>query len=108
MVVLFCYIGKLTGMNENQDTFAIPSTNKAEKALLARVGEAANVQIVPASEPSKLSYCFAAKTISSATLVLVQVKLTEDADQARLKVNCEKMVIGSMLVKELKKALTKV
>ncbi|XP_072038441.1 LOW QUALITY PROTEIN: AP-3 complex subunit beta-2-like [Amphiura filiformis] len=100
--------GKLAGMNENQDTFAIPSTNKEEKALMSRVGEAANVQIVPASDPSKLSYCFAAKTISSATLVLVQVKLTSDTDQAKLTVNCEKMVIGNMLLKEVKTALTKV
>ena len=93
-------------MNENQDTFEIPVANKEEKTIVSRVGEVANVQIVP-SDPSKSAHNFAAKTISSGTMVLVQVKLVNNT-KAKVTVNCEKMVIGNMLLKDLKNALLRV
>ena len=94
-------------MNENLDTFEIPSTNTTQKTIMLRVGEVANVQVVPASDPDTLTYRFAGKTISAGTLVLVQVKLIEGG-KAKILVNCEKMVIGSMLMKDVKKSLMKV
>lgn len=63
-------------------------------------------------------YRFAGQTLASQTLVLVTIHLSEgkegesagsgDADNietARIVVNCDKIVIGSMLLQELKEAL---
>jgi hypothetical protein len=54
-------------------------------------------------------YRFAGQSLSSQTLVLVTIHLTEgESDEdipARLVVNCDKMVIGSILLQELKEAL---
>ena len=50
---------------------------------------------------------FAGQTVSSSTLVLISVTLPpEDAGDAAsavtITVNCEKMVVGNMLLKDLK------
>ncbi|XP_072167067.1 AP-3 complex subunit beta-2-like isoform X2 [Diadema setosum] len=97
---------KLTGMNEHSDKGDIGAAHREEKALIRCVGEIANVQIVPASDPSKLIYRFAAKTISAGTPVLLTVQVLSEG-KARITVNCEKMVIGNMLVKDVKKAFSK-
>ena len=49
---------------------------------------------------------FAGQTLAAKALVLVTVKMTGGAaGSVGLVINCEKMVIGSMLAKEIKKAL---
>lgn len=58
----------------------------------------------PPPPPSPVSR-FAGKTVSSGSLVLVTVAKKE-AREAQLTVNCEKMVIGTMLVKDILHALT--
>ncbi|XP_038072193.1 AP-3 complex subunit beta-2-like isoform X2 [Patiria miniata] len=93
---------KLIGMNENSDKVSIPDAINNEKAIISRVAEVANVQIVPASDPEHLTYRFAAKTLSTGSLVLLTV------GKGKITTNCEKMVIGSMLVKDIKKSLLKV
>ena len=57
---------------------------------------------VPSTDP--VTFNFAALTLASSTLVLVQVKVTEE--KAKIKVNSEKMVIGTMLLKDLKRLLS--
>lgn len=47
---------------------------------------------------------FAGQTLSSKSLVLVTIKILEN-DQVSISVNCEKMVIGSMLLNEIKSYL---
>jgi AP-3 complex subunit beta len=47
---------------------------------------------------------FAGQTLSSKSLVLVTIKMLEN-DQANISVNCEKMVIASMLLNEIKSHL---
>lgn len=54
--------------------------------------------------PSPVSR-FAGKTVSGGSLVLVTV-VKKEAGEAHLTVNCEKMVIGTMLVKDILHALT--
>lgn len=54
---------------------------------------------------STQSHRFAGKTVTSGSLVLVTV-LTKEEGAAQLTVNCEKMVIGTMLVKDILQALT--
>jgi hypothetical protein len=47
---------------------------------------------------------FAGQTLSSKSLVLVTIKTLEN-EKANVSVNCEKMVIGSMLLNEIKSFL---
>ncbi|XP_033634375.1 AP-3 complex subunit beta-2-like isoform X1 [Asterias rubens] len=98
---------KLTGMNENSDNITIPEADNTEKKIIAKVAEVANVQIVPASDPQLMTFRFAAKTLSKGVVVLVTVKSSSDG-KGKITSNCEKMVIGSMLVKDIKKILVKV
>ena len=89
-------------MNEVSDKVPIPEPANSDKAIVARVAEVANVQLVPASDPAGRTCRFAARTLSKGSLVLVTV------GQGKITTNCEKMVIGNMLVKDIKKALQKV
>ncbi|XP_013411486.1 AP-3 complex subunit beta-2 isoform X2 [Lingula anatina] len=95
--------GKLSGMNENSGTVDMATENTDIKTISRRVYEVANVVQVPSMQDN--TYKFAGKTLSAGALVLISVKL--DGRKAALKVNCEKMVIGSMLLKDLKDSMTK-
>ncbi len=55
-----------------------------------------------------VSHRFAGQLVSSQTLVLVSIQLAKSGEgepESRIVVNCEKMVIGSLLLQELKEAL---
>ncbi|XP_071965282.1 AP-3 complex subunit beta-2-like isoform X2 [Antedon mediterranea] len=97
--------GKLAGMNENSEKVDIPDSLNNQKAIMQRVGEVANVQVVPPSDPTITTYRFAGKTISTGTPVLVTVKA--DGNKSKITVNCEKMIIGNMLPKDIKKSIQK-
>ncbi|KAL0134874.1 hypothetical protein PUN28_001570 [Cardiocondyla obscurior] len=89
---------KLKGMNEH--IAKIPySGNK--NALSQKVFETANVARV--SNEDEIMR-FAANTLASKSLVLVTIKFI-DAEQLEVCVNCEKMVIGSILLNEFKSNL---
>jgi AP-3 complex subunit beta len=92
-------------MNENTATFPLPGANASPQALVTRVYETANVLLVPSSTPDRL-HLFAARSVANDTDVLVEIRVHEG--QATVKVNCDKIVIGSMLLKDLKAALVKV
>jgi len=89
---------KLKGMNEH--VAKIPySGNK--NAISQKVFETANVTRI-SNEDEVMR--FAAHTLASKSLVLVTIKFI-DAEQLELCVNCEKMVIGSILLNEFKSNL---
>ncbi|XP_032671676.1 AP-3 complex subunit beta-2 isoform X2 [Odontomachus brunneus] len=91
--------GKLKGMNEH--IAKIPySGNK--NALPQKIFEAANVaRITDEDEVIR----FVAHTLASKSLVLVTIRFIEAEQQLEVCVNCEKMVIGSILLNELKSHL---
>ena len=89
---------KLKGMNEHVAKVQY-SGNK--KALTQMIFESANVAMISSSDEE---IRFAAHTLASKSLVLVTIKLT-DSDSLEICVNCEKMVIGSILLNELKSNL---
>lgn len=89
---------KLKGMNEHVAKVQY-SGNK--KALTQMIFESANVAMISSSDEE---IRFAAHTLASKSLVLVSIKLT-DSDSLEICVNCEKMVIGSILLNELKSNL---
>ncbi|XP_017348123.2 AP-3 complex subunit beta-1 isoform X2 [Ictalurus punctatus] len=90
--------GKLQGMNESSATVMMSSKNTS---ISDKVRTVANVGVVPSGENNM--HRFAAKLVSSGTLVLVCV-VQKDAS-AQLTVNTEKTVIGSMLLHEIQIAL---
>lgn len=59
----------------------------------------------PVPPPDHPVHRFAGRTVTSGSLVLVTVA-TKEEGFAQLMVNCEKMVIGTMLVKDVLLALT--
>lgn len=59
----------------------------------------------PVPPPDHPFHRFAGRTVTSGSLVLVTVG-TKEEGAGQLTVNCEKMVIGTMLVKDILQALT--
>lgn len=87
---------KLKGMNEHTATVAA----KISEATCQSVYEIANVGLCEATE--KLLR-FAAQTLTSSSLVLISLK--EQEDEIAIIVNCEKYVVGSVLLNDLKAAV---
>ncbi|KAM6058279.1 AP-3 complex subunit beta-2 isoform 2-T2 [Chlamydotis macqueenii] len=94
--------GKLTGMSEITEKLTLPEKCRSDHAIVQQVTSAANVGRVPCSADNE--YRFAAKTVTSGSLVLITLERREGA-AAQLTVNSEKMVIGTMLVKDIVQAL---
>ncbi|GLH02271.1 AP-3 complex subunit beta [Gryllus bimaculatus] len=94
--------GKLKGMTEHTASLSLPITCNNSKAICQRVYEIANVAAIPGTDPSVLR--FAGQTLSSKSLVLIIIKIL-DGEQVNVSVNCEKMVVGSMLLNEIKSHL---
>ncbi|KAJ8286961.1 hypothetical protein GJAV_G00045370 [Gymnothorax javanicus] len=95
--------GKLAGMNESSATITMAPDDVSSQPLGTKVVSVANMGVVPSGQDSILR--FAARTVSSGALVLVTVELKEGPG-ALLTVNTEKTVVGSMLLRELKTALS--
>ncbi|KAH8338122.1 hypothetical protein KR059_009256 [Drosophila kikkawai] len=95
---------KLRGMNEHQCELRGLRRDLIDvSALRQKVFECINVAHTHSSPNGQL-HCFAGQTLSSKSLVLLTLHWqTEEA--LTLLVNCEKMVIGSMVLNELRNAL---
>ncbi|KAG4069762.1 hypothetical protein HA402_003203 [Bradysia odoriphaga] len=92
---------KLRGMNEHSASIPLNTTTSDVRLLQQRIYECANVASVPSSLEKTLH--FAGQTLSSQSLVLVTVEIGDE--KATVMINCEKMVVGSMLLNEIKAAL---
>ncbi|XP_036962887.1 AP-3 complex subunit beta-2 isoform X10 [Acanthopagrus latus] len=95
--------GQLMGMNEITEKLTLDMKCRNEHTIVQRVTTAANLSRVPCGSDKECR--FAGRTVSSSSLVLVTVA-TKEEGAAQLTVNCEKMVIGTMLVKDILLALT--
>ncbi|MGH0115337.1 UNVERIFIED_CONTAM: hypothetical protein FKN15_006765 [Acipenser sinensis] len=95
--------GHLMGMNEINEKLTMGEKCQSDHTIVQRVTSAANLSRVPCG--SDREYRFAAKTVASGSLVLVTM-VTKEGMAAQLTVNCEKMVIGTMLVKDILQALS--
>lgn len=102
---------KLRGMNEH--SFELKDHKDWDGALsnifaklLKSIYVVANVACITPhlAESEKGSVLFAGQTVSSKCLVLITVEKLE-TDKIQVSVNCEKMVIGSMLLNEIKTAM---
>ncbi|XP_034004960.1 AP-3 complex subunit beta-2 isoform X2 [Trematomus bernacchii] len=107
--------GQLMGMNEISEKLTLDVKCRNEHAIVQRVITAANLSRVPCGSdkecrpplplPLPPVHRFGGRTVTSGSLVLATVSSREDG-AAQLTVNCEKMVIGTMLVKDILLALT--
>ncbi|KAJ8339307.1 hypothetical protein SKAU_G00360930 [Synaphobranchus kaupii] len=95
--------GKLAGMNESSVTITVAPENVSSQPIGRKVVSVANMGVVPSGQDNILR--FAARTASSGALVLATAELKEGS-AALLTVNTEKTVMGSMLLRELKTALS--
>uniref|UniRef100_A0AAV2L1A7 AP-3 complex subunit beta n=1 Tax=Knipowitschia caucasica TaxID=637954 RepID=A0AAV2L1A7_KNICA len=93
--------GQLMGMNEITEKLTLDSHCRNEHAIVQRVTTAANLSRVPCGADHECR--FAARTVTGNSLVLVTVAIKQEA--AQVTVNCDKMLIGTMLVKEILQAL---
>ncbi|XP_028661540.1 AP-3 complex subunit beta-1 isoform X2 [Erpetoichthys calabaricus] len=95
--------GKLTGMNENTTSITLEPKNSSGQPAVHKIVNVANLGLVPSGLDN--IHRFAAKTVNAGTLVLVTLELKESLT-ADLIVNTEKTAIGSMLLREIKTALS--
>ncbi|XP_042527694.1 AP-3 complex subunit beta-2 isoform X3 [Dipodomys spectabilis] len=95
--------GKLMGMNEITEKLLLPDCCRSDHAVVQRVTATAHLGRVPCGTSEE--YRFAGRTLSSGSLVLLTLD-ARPAGAAQLTVNSEKMVIGTMLVKDVIQALT--
>ncbi|NWR47353.1 AP3B2 protein, partial [Regulus satrapa] len=94
--------GKLMGMSEITEKLMLPEKCRSDHTVVQQVTSAANVGRVPCGASNE--YRFAAKTVTSGSLVLITLERREGST-AQLTINSEKMVIGTMLVKDIIQAL---
>uniref|UniRef100_A0A673HDS4 AP-3 complex subunit beta-1-like n=1 Tax=Sinocyclocheilus rhinocerous TaxID=307959 RepID=A0A673HDS4_9TELE len=94
--------GKLVGMNESSATITMTPENVSSQSVNRKVVSVANLGVIPSGQEN--IYRFSGKTVSSGSLVLVSVVL-KDPD-AVITINTEKTVMGSMLLRQVKTALT--
>ena len=87
-------------MTENTCKVTLEEDKTDMKSIINCVHRVANVLLVPSTDDN--AFRFSAQTMATGTLVLVSVIVKELL--AKLTVNCEKMVIGTMLMKDLKAA----
>ncbi|KAM6181937.1 AP-3 complex subunit beta-2 isoform 1-T1 [Erethizon dorsatum] len=95
--------GKLTGMNEITEKLMLPDTCRSDHTVVQKVTATANLGRVPCGTSDE--YRFAGRTLTSGSLVLLTLDV-RPAGAAQVTVNSEKMVIGTMLVKDVIQALT--
>ncbi|XP_053514916.1 AP-3 complex subunit beta-2 isoform X2 [Artibeus jamaicensis] len=95
--------GKLTGMNEITEKLTLPDTCRSDHIVVQKVTATANLGRVPCGTSDE--YRFAGRTLTSGSLVLLTL-VARPPGPAQLTVNSEKMVIGTMLVKDVVQALT--
>ncbi|KFP80684.1 AP-3 complex subunit beta-2, partial [Apaloderma vittatum] len=94
----------------------LPEKCRSDHTIVQQVTSAANVGRVPCGANNEyrvtgrqlalkpLCWLVAAKTVTSGSLVLITLEQREGA-VAQLTINSEKMVIGTMLVKDIIQAL---
>ena len=99
-------VGKLAGMNETSGQIALNEAIEPS-ALVERVLLVANMSVVSSqSEEGKVTVRFCGQTSCDRVAVLTSVAVDENG-KAKIVINCEKIVIGSMLLKEIKAELAK-
>ena len=86
----------------------VPSARVDQSSLKTRVFEVANVAQVPSSDQEgsgEIQLKFAGRTTAGKNFVLITMKVCPNSLKASLTVNCEKIVVGSLLAKSIRQAI---
>lgn len=96
---------KLRGMTESSCKVSLRAELCEKRQLQTKIYEIANVASVNHSESNDL-LLFAGQTLGSKSLVLITIAF--DDNMASVTVNCEKLVIVSILMNEIKDSIKKI
>lgn len=91
-------------MTENTGQVELAHNHGTAESICMCIQQTANVLQVPSSDSQ--IYYFAGKTLATQTLLLITVE-NQNSESAKVTVNCEKMVIGSMMTKDIQHSLKK-
>lgn len=92
---------KLRGMNEHQTKLKLNKEKVNSMSLKQKIFECVNVACVSSHGSEEPVHLFVGQTMTSKSLVLITCDWSQSNDELLLQVNCEKMVIGSMILNEL-------
>lgn len=98
---------KLRGMSESSCKVPVRGEFSDKRQLQMKIFEISNVAAISHGDSANL-LLFAGQTLSSKSLVLISVTLDDDTQTAAIIVNCEKLVVGSILMNEIKDSIKKV
>lgn len=98
---------KLRGMSESNCKVSLRAELHDRRQLQMKIFEIANVASITHSDSVDL-LLFAGQTMCSKSLVLIIIALEDDSKAATITVNCEKLVVGSILMNEIKDAIKKI
>lgn len=98
---------KLRGMSESNCKVSLRNELCDKRALQSKLFEIANVASITHGDSSEL-LLFAGQTLCSKSLVLISIALEDDNQVASLTVNCEKLVVVSILMNEIKDAIKQI
>lgn len=96
---------KLTGMTENSVNVELAPNHRTAESLRMCIHQVTNVLQVPSADENV--YYFAGKTLATQVLLLITVQANSEEGTAKVTVNCEKLVIGSMMTKDIQHILSK-
>ncbi|KAM7350501.1 adaptor related protein complex 3 subunit ruby isoform 2-T3 [Cochliomyia hominivorax] len=92
---------KLRGMNEHQTKLKMKQNAIEPTTLKQKIFECINVAALTSNNTDNPVYNFVGQTMTSKSLVLISCDWSQTPDELVLQVNCEKMVIGSMVLNEI-------
>lgn len=98
---------KLRGMTESNCKVSLRAELCNKRQLQMKIYEVANVASITHGDSADL-LLFAGQTLSSKSLVLISIALEDDSRMASVTVNCEKLVVGSILLNEIKDSIKKI
>ncbi|KAI8125182.1 AP-3 complex subunit beta-2 [Lucilia cuprina] len=91
---------KLRGMNEHQTKLKLKQDTVEATTLKQKIFECINVAAINGNNDNP-TYNFVGQTMTSKSLVLITCDWSQSSDELVVQVNCEKMVIGSMVLNEI-------
>lgn len=97
---------KLRGMTESNCKVSLRAEFSDKRQLQNKIFEVANVAAISHNETTDL-LLFAGQTLNSKSLVLISIVHDEESVAASLTVNCEKLVVSSILMNEIKDSIKK-
>lgn len=98
---------KLRGMTESTCKVSLKAELYEKRNLQMKIYEIANVASIMHANVAD-SLLFAGQTMNSKSLVLITVNIVDEGKTAAVTVNCEKVVVGSILINEIRDAIKKI